>query len=216
MREQLGGRVGSDAGERRADVADADVAEFVADRTRAGEQGLAVGDVARLLHLGQELLDQILLFLRRRAGGGEHDGGFVGYAADRMRPQAVDVAGAEFGDTDAAVLHGGEEREGGFRALEQLFEDGAGAAAGVGTDQDRSGFSGRQLAHGDEQRSAQRIGRFRVGQQFPDLGQRGGPLRRQGQQRGGVLGSAGVGGRWIGEHGQGAARGVDRGAGGVA
>ena len=113
----------ADAGERRADIAETDVAEFMANGARGGEKRAALGNVAGFLHVGEELRDELVFLRRGRIGDGKHRGGFDGDAGVGVRAETGDVAGAEGGWADAVVFNRGNERARGGRIFENLIED---------------------------------------------------------------------------------------------
>ena len=112
--EQIDGGVCADAGEGRADVTETDVAEFVADGAGGGVERAAVGEVAGLLHVGEEFRDQIVFGFRGRVSGTEDDEGFAGDFGGGVLAEARDVGGPEGGGAEAVGADRGDEGEGGF------------------------------------------------------------------------------------------------------
>ena len=113
----------ANAREGWADVAETDIAEFMANGARGGEERAAFGDVAGFLHVGEELRDELVFLRCGRIGDGKHRGGFDGDAGVGVRAETGDVARAKGGGADAVVFNRGNERAGGGRIFENLIED---------------------------------------------------------------------------------------------
>ena len=211
--EQISGRVGADAGEGRADIAEADVTKFVADGASGGVERAAVGDVAGLLHVGQEFRDQIVFGFRGRVGGAEDDEGFAGDSGGRVLAEAGDVGGPEGGGAEAVGADCGNEGEGGFLTFQDLFEDRRGLRLDEGVNEHVDGFAAGELADGGDERGLDGVGGRGIAEKNTDFREGRGAMGRERDEGGGDVGARGVGGVGVGEIGEDAAGGGGHGGG---
>ena len=110
--EQLGGRMRADAGEIGSEVV-ADVAEAVTGATYAGEEFLALGDIAWFLDLGTELVDEVILG-RTRADVelGEDRGGTLGDRLVRVTQELGRLERGQLHRREGLLLESAEHQAG--------------------------------------------------------------------------------------------------------